>query len=204
MAKTKEKFELINDILPAIAKKSADILGRPVPDLAGSITKIMSAVISETETVWNKETKQTDVSITLFNYTSRVRAYTILATWPEKSGAVMVDNDTGGRKEATGVWAWKLESLQPGEKTVISYSLSGLERGDWTETDIFFRGSQDVIGASKMDEKFLEEIRRQERALREMNAPEQSSGESDEPAEPIGEPSVAPPSGQTTLFGGEN
>ena len=204
MAKTKEKFELINDILPAIAKKSADILGRPVPDLAGSITKIMSAVISETETVWNKETKQTDVSITLFNYTSRVRAYTILATWPEKSGAVMVDNDTGGRKEATGVWAWKLESLQPGEKTVISYSLSGLERGDWTETDIFFRGSQDVIGASKMDEKFLEEIRRQERALREMNAPEQSSEESDEPAEPIGEPSVAPPSGQTTLFGGEN
>ena len=71
MAKTKEKFELINDILPAIAKKSADILGKPVPDLAGSITKIMSAVISETETVWNKETKQTDVSITLFNYTSR-------------------------------------------------------------------------------------------------------------------------------------
>ena len=159
MAKTKEKFELINDILPAIAKKSADILGKPVPDLAGSITKIMSAVISETETVWNKETKQTDVSITLFNYTSRTRAYTILATWPEKNGAVMEGNETGGRKEATGVWAWKLETLQPGERTVIKYSLSGLERGDWTETDVFFRGAQDVIGASKMDEKFLEEIR---------------------------------------------
>jgi len=116
----------------------------------------------------------------------------------------MVDNDTGGRKEATGVWAWKLESLQPGEKTVISYSLSDLERGDWTETDIFFRGSQDVIGASKMDEKFLEEIRRQERALKELSAPENDSEEPDEPAETVGEPAVAPPSGQTTLFGGEN
>ena len=202
MAKTKEKFELINDILPAIAKKSADILGKPVPDLAQSITKIMSAVISETETVWNKETKQTDVSITLFNYTTRVRAYTILATWPEKAGATMINNDTGGRKEATGVWAWKLDSLQPGEKTVLSYSLGGLEKGDWTETDIFFRGSQDVIGASKMDEKFLEEIRRQERALSEMNEPEQERDEP-EPEEPIGEPSVAAPTGQTTLFGGE-
>ena len=200
MAKTKEKFELINDILPAIAKKSADILGKPVPDLAGSITKIMSAVISETETVWNKETKQTDVSITLFNYTSRTRAYTILATWPEKNGAVMEGNETGGRKEATGVWAWKLETLQPGERTVIKYSLSGLERGDWTETDVFFRGAQDVIGASKMDEKFLEEIRRQERALTE---PNESDAEEDQPAQPVAEPTVAPPSGQTTLFGGD-
>jgi DNA topoisomerase-6 subunit B len=200
MAKTKEKFELINDILPAIAKKSADILGKPVPDLAGSITKIMSAVISETETVWNKETKQTDVSITLFNYTSRTRAYTILATWPEKNGAVMEGNETGGRKEATGVWAWKLESLQPGERTVIKYSLSGLERGDWTETDVFFRGAQDVIGASKMDEKFLEEIRRQERALTE---PDESDAEEDQHAQPLAEPTVAPPSGQTTLFGGD-
>ena len=200
MAKTKEKFELINDILPAIAKKSADILGKPVPDLAGSITKIMSAVISETETVWNKETKQTDVSITLFNYTSRTRAYTILATWPEKNGAVMEGNETGGRKEATGVWAWKLETLQPGERTVIKYSLSGLERGDWTETDVFFRGAQDVIGASKMDEKFLEEIRRQERALTE---PNESDVEEDQPAQQVAEPTVAPPSGQTTLFGGD-
>lgn len=200
MAKTKEKFELINDILPAIAKKSADILGKPVPDLAGSITKIMSAVISETETAWNKETKQTDVSITLFNYTSRTRAYTILATWPEKNGAVMKGNETGGRKEATGVWAWKLESLQPGERTVIKYSLSGLERGDWTETDVFFRGAQDVIGASKMDEKFLEEIRRQERAL---NEPDESDAEEDQHAQPVAEPTVAPPSGQTTLFGGD-
>jgi DNA topoisomerase-6 subunit B len=102
MAKTQEKFELVNDIIPAIAEKSAAILKRPVPDLAGSITKIMGAVIAESETVWNKETKQTDVTITLFNYTSRARAYTLLAAWPEKDGATMEGNEHGGRKEATG------------------------------------------------------------------------------------------------------
>ena len=221
MAKTQEKFELINDILPAIAAKSAEILDKPIPNLSGSITKIMSAVIGETSTVWNKETKNTDVFITLYNYTSRSRAYTILATWPEKAGAKMIGNETGGRKEAMGVWAWKLQTLDPGERIVISYSLSGLEKGDWVETDIFYRGSQEVIGAMKMDEKYLEEIRNQEQIMKEMNQENNNqdvqketidevksdSGapeiDLDEIIASLGEPKVAPPSGQSTLFGGD-
>ena len=214
MAKTKEKFELINDILPAIAEKSAQLLDRPVPELAGSITKIMSAVISESTTVWNKETKMVDVDIVLFNYTSRARAYTILATWPEKSGATMESNETGGRKEALGVWAWKLEALQPGERKNITYSLRGLERGDWTDTEVLFRGSQDVIGATKMDEKFLQEIRRQEQLELDNVADEAEANNDVEqleatPLEPVSEqhipePVVTPPEGQRTLFGGGN
>lgn len=200
MAKTREKFELINDILPAIAEKSAAILERPIPDLAGSITKIMSAVICNETTTWNKETKQTDVSITLFNYTSRARSYSILVNWPEKSEGEMVGNERGGRKEAMGIWGWKIETLEPGEKAHIKYSLSNLEKGDWTETDVFFRGSQDVIGASKLDEKMLEEIRRQEQILvdadKEMPA--------DEEAQPTFESGVVEgDTGQTTLFGGD-
>ena len=220
MAKTQEKFELINDILPAIAAKSAEILDKPIPDLAGSITQIMSAVISETSTTWNKETKQTDVEITIYNYTSRSRAYTILATWPEKAGAKIIGNETGGRKEAMGVWAWKLDTLQPGQKFVIKYSLEGLEKGDWVDTDIFYRGSQEVIGAMKMDEKYLEEIRKQEQVLKEMsiqnsdseknNVIQENESESsdapeidlDEIIASLGEPKVKPPSGQSTLFGG--
>ena len=200
MAKTREKFELINDILPAIAEKSAAILERPVPDLAGSITKIMSAVICNEETVWNKETKQVDVSITLFNYTARSRSYSLLVNWPEKSGGEMVGNERGGRKEAMGIWGWKIETLEPGEKAVVEYSLSNLEKGDWTETDVFFRGSQDVIGATKLDEKMLVEIRNQEEILN------QSENAVEEIEDIIGyEPGVVDgDSGQTTLFGGEN
>ena len=199
MAKTREKFELINDILPAIAAKSASILERPVPDLAGSITKIMSAVICNENTTWNKETKQTDVSITLFNYTSRARSYSLLVNWPEKEGAQMVGNDRGGRKETMGIWGWKIETLEPGERAVVEYSLSNLEKGDWTETDVFFRGSQDVIGATKLDEKMLEEIRNQEKAL------EQPATENTDAVEEKFEPGfVEGNTSQTTLFGGEN
>ena len=209
MGKTKEKFELINDIIPAIAEKSASLLDLPVPDLAASITKIMSAVIAETTTTWNKETKQTDVHIILYNYTSRARSYTMLVNWPERQGASMIGNELGGRKEAMGVWAWKLETLQPGSQTVITYSLDGLEKGDWNETDVFYRGSQEVIGATKMDEKLLEEIRRQEQAL---NAPppeedeDNDDHESDEDESESIQSSPSPPTGdtkQTTLFGGD-
>lgn len=209
MGKTKEKFELINDIIPAIAEKSAALLELPVPDLAGSITKIMSAVIAETTTTWNKETKQTDVHITLYNYTSRARSYTMLVNWPERQGATMIGNELGGRKEAMGVWAWKLETLQPGSRTVITYSLDGLEKGDWNETDVFYRGSQEVIGATKMDEKLLEEIRRQEEALNappsEDEAEEEESAEETLETETV-EAEPAAPTGdtkQTTLFGGD-
>ncbi len=208
MAKTKEKFELINDILPAIAKKSAQILDKPVPNLAGSITKIMSAVICESTTEWNKSTKAVDVAIKIYNYTARARAYTILATWPEKSGGIMSNNGYGGRKEATGVWAWKLETLQPGENITINYQLDNLEKGDWTETDVFYRGSQEIIGAMKMDEKYLDEIRKQEKIMNQLNSNNETSTTEIAPDIPdsiehVPAPSVKPPSGQSTLFGGE-
>ena len=212
MAKTREKFELINDILPAIAEKSAAILERPVPSLAGSITKIMSAVICNETTTWNKETKMTDVSITLFNYTSRARSYSLLVNWPEKEGSEMKGNDRGGRKEATGIWGWKLETLEPGEKALIEYSLSNLEKGDWTETDVFFRGTQDVIGATKLDEKMLKEIRNQEQMLsdedgetneEEANIPEPTEEATISPQEIIEEEPKSTNSKQTTLFGGD-
>ena len=208
MAKTKEKFELINDILPAIAKKSAQILDKPVPNLAGSITKIMSAVICESTTEWNKSTKAVDVAIKIYNYTARARAYTILATWPEKSGGIMSNNVYGGRKEATGVWAWKLETLQPGENITINYQLDNLEKGDWTETDVFYRGSQEIIGAMKMDEKYLDEIRKQEKIMNQLNSNSETSTTEIAPDIPdsiehVPAPSVKPPSGQSTLFGGE-
>lgn len=208
MAKTQEKFELVNDIIPAIAEKAAAILDRPVPNLSGSITRIMGAVISEATTVWNKETKQTDVTITLFNYTTRARSYTLLASWPERAGATMVKNEQGGRKEASGVWAWKLDTLEPGQTITFTYSLTGLERGDWTDTDLFYRGSQEVIGASKMDEKLLEEIRRQEAAANGEDEPaDDEPVDDEEDAEPTAaqgsEINADPPAktGQQTLMG---
>ncbi len=160
--KAREKFELINVILPEISQKTSQLLGREEPDLAPIITQIMNAVFCEEALGWDTTRKLTTCDITVFNYTARARAYTILAKWPERETVAMVDNPLGGRKETHGLWAWRLDTLDPGSSAVISFTVSGLSKGDWTDMEIFFRGNGDIIGATKIDEKLLEEMRNKE------------------------------------------
>lgn len=158
--KAQEKFDLINIILPEISRKSSEMLGREEPDLAPVITRIMNAVFLEDEVAWDKESKQSICKITIYNYTARARAYTILAKWPEGEGVRIAENPRGGRKETTGLWAWRLDTLDPGQSAEIRFSVDGLSKGDWTENDIFFRGNGEIIGATKIDEKLLDEMRK--------------------------------------------
>ena len=161
--KSREKFDLINKILPEIASKSSSMLGRETPDLSPIITKIMNAVFCEEGVVWDQKEKVAKCSIKIFNYTARARAYTIIAKWPEDKSTRMTHNERGGRKEARGLWAWRLDAINPGDMAMISFSVSGLNKGDWKEAEIFYRGNGEVIGAEKIDETLLEEARKQER-----------------------------------------
>ena len=160
--KAQEKFDLINIILPEISRKTSDMLGREEPDLSPVITRIMNAVFLEDEVTWDNDTKQNICSVTIYNYTARARAYTILAKWPEAKGVRMVENPRGGRKETNGLWAWRLDTLNPGESAEIRFTVEGLTKGDRNEMDIFFRGNGDIIGANKIDEKLLDEMRKVE------------------------------------------
>ena len=160
--KAQEKFELINVILPEISQKTSQILGREEPNLAPIITQIMNAVFCEEALGWDTTRKLTTCDITVFNYTARARAYTILAKWPESETVAMVDNPLGGRKETHGLGAWRLDTLDPGSSAVISFTVSGLSKGDWTDMEIFFRGNGDIIGATKIDENLLDEMRNKE------------------------------------------
>ena len=160
--KAQEKFDLINIILPEISRKSSEMLDREEPDLSPVITRIMNAVFLEDEVTWDNDTKQNVCSVTIYNYTARARAYTILAKWPEAEGVKMAENPRGGRKETNGLWAWRLDTLNPGESAEIRFTVEGLTKGDWNETDIFFRGNGDIIGANKIDEKLLDEMRKVE------------------------------------------
>ena len=161
--KSREKFDLINKILPEIASKSSSMLGRETPDLSPIITKIMNAVFCEEEVVWDQKEKVAKCSIKIFNYTARARAYTIIAKWPEDQSTRMIHNERGGRKEARGLWAWRLDAINPGDMAMIGFSVSGLNKGDWKEAEIFYRGNGEMIGAEKIDETLLEEARKQER-----------------------------------------
>ena len=52
--------------------------------------------------------------------------------------------------------------MNPGSSTTIHFGVSGLTKGEWTETDVFYRGNGEIIGASKIDERLLEELRNME------------------------------------------
>ncbi|MFL2966498.1 MAG: DNA topoisomerase VI subunit B [Candidatus Thalassarchaeaceae archaeon] len=203
--KAKEKFELINIILPEISKKSSELLSREEPDLAPIITKIMDAVFCEEELGWDAERKIATCSITIYNYTARARAYTILAKWPENEETSIVENALGGKKQANGLWAWRLDTLNPGSATTIHFGVSGLRKGEWSDAEIFYRGNGEVIGATKIDEKLLEELRKSEAleaAESEFQNPVESISQLKERAE---QSEVTQPSslegGQTSLFG---
>ena len=160
--KSREKFDLINKILPEIASKSSSMLGRPEPDLSPIITKIMNAVFCEEGVIWDSKEKLARCSIKIYNYTARARAYTIIVKWPERDGVALVENERGGRKETRGLWAWRLDAINPGGMTEISFAVNGLSHGDWKEAEVFYRGNGDIIGSERIDESLLEEIRKQE------------------------------------------
>ena len=160
--KSREKFDLINKILPEIASKSSSMLGRPEPDLSPIITKIMNAVFCEEGVIWDSKEKLARCSIKIYNYTARARAYTIIVKWPERDGVALVENERGGRKETRGLWAWRLDAINPGGMTEISFAVNGLSNGDWKEAEVFYRGNGEIIGSERIDESLLEEIRKQE------------------------------------------
>ena len=160
--KSREKFDLINKILPEIASKSSSMLGRPEPDLSPIITKIMNAVFCEEAVIWDSKEKLARCSIKIYNYTARARAYTIIVKWPERDGVALVENERGGRKETRGLWAWRLDAINPGGMTEISFAVGGMSQGDWKEAEVFYRGNGDIIGSERIDESLLEEIRKQE------------------------------------------
>jgi hypothetical protein len=159
---------LVNIILPEIHDKVISILGNEPVELAPVITQIMNAVFCEDSIEWEMETQSTRVTMEIYNYTARPRAYTVLSTWPEREGVEIIDNPRGGRREAKGLWSWKLDTLEPGQSTTISFAVGGLAKGDWTEFDIFFRGAGDMIGATKLDEAILAEMLREEQAAIEV------------------------------------
>ena len=80
-----------------------------------------------------------------------------------------------------------------------------MRKGEWSDAEIFYRGNGEVIGASKIDEKLLEELRKSEAleaAEAELERPKETIPQLKERAEDR-EGSQAKPlvEGQTSLFG---
>jgi DNA topoisomerase-6 subunit B len=168
--KTREKFDLISKILPEIAKKSSNMLGKPVPSLDSVITKIMDVIWIEDLIEYDK-TSSKPVQATLFedssenkdggwitkstilvvNYKNTPQKFNLYAIIPED--AVVGTVTPKPAKITDRYLKWNLDAIDPANKVDISFELAGLDKGDFDENDLYIENinASYVIGADKWE-----------------------------------------------------
>ena len=155
--KIKKKFTVVNDILPMIAKKSADVLGREPPELDASMTKIMGVVYVEKEYTW--ENGRCEVKIDIMNYTPKKRELNVFFEKPYPETEVL-SVDPKPEHEDDHL-EWKLEELRSSESITIKLEFEGeLEEEDLDGTDVYIEGVSEtkLIGAETLPDDWEIEL----------------------------------------------
>ncbi|MBR4504841.1 MAG: DNA topoisomerase VI subunit B [Candidatus Methanomethylophilaceae archaeon] len=143
--KTHAKFEIVQEILPDMAKKAADHLGKPVPNLDRTITRIMNVVWVEPS--MKKESKKRSITYTVYNYTSTVRTFRLHAQLPKESlkdlsiytSPYFLDINDEGKAN------WEIRDIQPSAHVEVSFDLVGDMADTFDPDDIYFSGLNPVM-----------------------------------------------------------
>ncbi len=145
-SKTRVKFEIVQDIIPMIAQKSAKIVGKPVPKLAGTITKIMNVVWVDDEVAFEKGRHR--VSVRLFNYTPKSQKLHLHMLVPfdkidPKSLAVEPSEVREGSKVT-----WDIKRVPSTEVFELKFDLKGLDKDAYDENEVYVSGidAASVVG----------------------------------------------------------
>jgi DNA topoisomerase-6 subunit B len=149
-AKTREKFDIVQRILPQIAEKSARVVGKPVPNLAATITKIMGVVWIDETVVY--EGGRTKVALEVHNFTQRGKKLSLHAVLPGDGVEVVAWDPPPKEIRDDGKVTWELKRLPSVERAVVSFELTGLEEGEYGETELYVSGvnHEIVIGADPL------------------------------------------------------
>ncbi len=146
-SKTRVKFEIVQDIIPMIAQKSAKIVGKPVPDIAGTITKIMNVVWVEDEAAFEK--KRHRVSVKLYNYTPKSQKLQVHMVLPfdkvdEKTLSLRPEEVRDGTKVT-----WKVDRIASTDVFELAFDMKGLGADEYDDNEIYVSGIDpaSVIGA---------------------------------------------------------
>ena len=149
-SKTKVKFEIVQEILPHIAQKSAKIVGKPIPKLSGSITKIMNVVWIDDAVTFEKGHQRVRVSI--YNYTPQSQKFNLHMVLPPGSFDYKGLQFFPSEVREDGKVSWELPKIASTERLEINFSLNGLNKDDYDENEIYASGINPVfiIGAEPL------------------------------------------------------
>ena len=138
--KTHAKFEIVQEILPDMAEKAASHLGRPVPNLDMTITRIMNVVWVE-PTMRKADKKTRDITYTVYNYTTLPRTLRLHAQLPKEAvNLTLFSNDHFIDMNDEGKANWEIRDLEPSKHVDITFELKGDMADTFDADDIYFSG----------------------------------------------------------------
>jgi DNA topoisomerase-6 subunit B len=148
--KTRSKFEIVQVIIPLMAEKTAKIVGKPVPDLRGTLTKIMNVVWIDDAV--NYEKKRHRVKVLIYNYTpkqQRFRVHTVLPKGCLDLASCSIKPTEVKEDEKV---TWDLPKIPSTALYELVFDLQGLDQEAYSETELYVSGINpvDVMGADPL------------------------------------------------------
>jgi DNA topoisomerase-6 subunit B len=146
-SKTRVKFEIVQDIIPMIAQKAAKIVGKPVPKLAGTITKIMNVVWIDEEVKFEKNRHH--ISVKIYNYTPKSQNLHLHMLLPyDKVDQKTLKMQPIEVRESNKV-TWDVKRLASTDIMELNFDLHGVPQEQYDENELYVSGidSASVIGA---------------------------------------------------------
>ena len=179
--KTKLKFEIVAEIIPKIAEKSAKIVKKPIPKLGGTITKIMNIVWIDDKIEYEK--KRHKVTINIYNYTPTARTMDLIMVLPNHNGFLIAKAKPEPTIEKEGmVLSWQIKRLPSTEQMQIVLELSGMDKDAYDDNVLYVTGIDptQVIGAEPLPGDWdVEKLIMTETPVEEGEAEEEEEEEAD-------------------------
>ncbi len=146
-----DKFAIILKILPKLAEKTSQLVGKPVPDLTPVVTRIMDVVHVETRIAPDPSGAKVAVEVT--NYTPRARVLELFAEIPPEAfaGASFDPVPDGTDPELGRAW-WTLPKLAPNERARLTLAFPPKTDVEANDLDFFVAGIDEahVLGADPL------------------------------------------------------
>jgi DNA topoisomerase-6 subunit B len=149
-AKTREKFDIVQKILPEIAEKSSKIVHKDVPDLRRTITKIMNVVWIDEEVVFEK--RRHKVTLKVHNYTPKSQKFNLHAVVPSENFDSNACDPKPKEIQEDGKITWELKRIPSTEIGHTTFELFGLDEDEYDETELYVSGINptSVVGAEPL------------------------------------------------------
>jgi DNA topoisomerase-6 subunit B len=143
--KIKEKFEIVQKVLPLLAERTAAMVKKPVPTLEPVIAKIMDIVWVEDKLTFKDQKHKAEIIIK--NYTASAKKFKLIVDMPFNDHLQNIEPKP--EKIENGWLVWNIKKISPLETTVLTFELRGLDKDSYDDNDLYVDGLNPIylVGA---------------------------------------------------------